>query len=173
MSEGSVFINMGEILSSFQDDGSLSCLKEKMNRSLRVFDKGFESCFRSLVFITSGPAAFPTESEFTDITLHTLMKCHRILQVTQIIYLLRTMVLYDYIYLALIHKPYILVQTLNANFPNNRKSFSFKRIHFLFHSPSLSQLALWTEPMTVKFKMVGSSLTKCRYMFCFIVKSYL
>ena len=76
---------MGEILSSFQVDGSVSCSKEKMNRSLRVFYKGFKSCFRSLVFITSGSAAFPTESEFTDITLHTLMKCHRILQVTQII----------------------------------------------------------------------------------------
>ena len=68
----------------------------------------------------------------------------------------------------------ILVQIRNANFkfPNNRKGISFRRIHFLFHSPSLSQLALWTEPMAVKFKMVGSSLTKCRYMFCFVFILY-
>ena len=90
------------------------------------------------------------------------------------IYLLRTMVLYDNIYLALKHMPYILVQICinNFKFLNNRKSISFRRLRFLFHSPSLSQLALWTEPMAVKSKMVVSSLTICRYMLCFVVKLF-
>ena len=38
--------------------------RKKMKRSLKGFDKGFESCFRSLLLIPSGPAAFPTENEF-------------------------------------------------------------------------------------------------------------
>ena len=64
VSEGSLFVNIGEILASFQVVGTLPCTKEKLNRSLKGFDKGFDSCFRSLLLIPSGPAAFSTESEF-------------------------------------------------------------------------------------------------------------
>ena len=52
------------ILASFQVVGTLPCAKEKLKRSLKGLDNGFESCFRSLLLIPSGPAAFPTESEF-------------------------------------------------------------------------------------------------------------
>ena len=55
---------MGEILASFQVVETLPCTKDKLNISPRGFDKGFEICFRSLLLIPSGPAAFPTESEF-------------------------------------------------------------------------------------------------------------
>ena len=34
-----------------------------MNISLKVVDKGFESCFRSILLLPSGPATFFTESE--------------------------------------------------------------------------------------------------------------
>ena len=51
---------MGVILASFQVIGILPCAKGKMNISLKGFDKGFESCFRSLLLIPSGLAAFPT-----------------------------------------------------------------------------------------------------------------
>ena len=44
--------------------GTLPCVKEKMNRSLRGLENGFENCFRSLLLIPSGPAAFPTKIEF-------------------------------------------------------------------------------------------------------------
>ena len=43
---------------------TLPCVKKELNRSLKGFDNGFESCFRSLLLIPSGPAALPTESEF-------------------------------------------------------------------------------------------------------------
>ena len=52
------------ILASFQVVGTLPCAKEELNRSLKGLDNGFESCFRSLLLIPSGPAALPTESEF-------------------------------------------------------------------------------------------------------------
>ena len=52
------------ILASFQEVGTLPCAKEELNRSLMGLDNGFESCFRSLLLIPSGPAALPTESEF-------------------------------------------------------------------------------------------------------------
>ena len=52
------------ILASFQGVGTLPCSKEELNRSLKGLDNGFESCFRSLLLIPSGPADFPTESEF-------------------------------------------------------------------------------------------------------------
>ena len=51
-------------MASFQVVGTLSCAKEELNRSLKGLDNGFESCFRSLLLIPSGPAALPTESEF-------------------------------------------------------------------------------------------------------------
>ena len=63
ISDGSFFLNIGVILTSFQVVGTLLCAKEKLNRSLRGLDNGFESCFRSLLLMPSGPAAFPTESE--------------------------------------------------------------------------------------------------------------
>ena len=52
------------ILASFQVVGTLLCSKEELNRSLKRLDNGFESCFKSLLLIPSGPAALPTESEF-------------------------------------------------------------------------------------------------------------
>ena len=52
------------ILASFQVVGTLPCAKEKLNRSLKGLDNGFESCFRSLLLIPIGHAALPTESEF-------------------------------------------------------------------------------------------------------------
>ena len=55
---------MGVILASFQVVGTLPCAKEKLNRSLRGLDNGFKSCFRSIMLIPSGHAAFTTESEF-------------------------------------------------------------------------------------------------------------
>ena len=38
--------------------------EKKINRSLKGFDKDFENCFRSVLLIPLGPAAFPTENEF-------------------------------------------------------------------------------------------------------------
>ena len=61
---GHSFLSIGVILASFQVVGTLPCAKEKLNRSLKGLDNGFKSCFRSLLLIPSGPAAFPTESEF-------------------------------------------------------------------------------------------------------------
>ena len=61
---GSFFLNIGVILVSFQVVGTLPCAKEELNRSLKGLDNGFESCFRSLFLISSGPAALPTESKF-------------------------------------------------------------------------------------------------------------
>ena len=52
------------ILASFHVVGTVPCAKEKLNRSLKGLDNGFEICFRALLLIPSGPAAFPTESEF-------------------------------------------------------------------------------------------------------------
>ena len=43
---------------------TLPCTDEKWNRSLNGFDKVFDSCFRSLLLIPSGHAAFPSESKF-------------------------------------------------------------------------------------------------------------
>ena len=37
---------------------------KQLNRSLKGFDKRFESCFRSILLILSGHAAFPNESVF-------------------------------------------------------------------------------------------------------------
>ena len=51
------------ISASSQVVGTLRCVKEKMNRSLRGLENGFENCFRRLLLIPSGPAAFPTEIE--------------------------------------------------------------------------------------------------------------
>ena len=50
-------------LASFLVVGTLPCAKEELNRSLKGLDNGFISCFRSLLLIPSGPAAFPSESE--------------------------------------------------------------------------------------------------------------
>ena len=63
ISERSLFLNVGDILSSFHVVGTLPCtkIKKTSNRSLKSFDKGFESCFRSKLLIPSGPAAFPTD----------------------------------------------------------------------------------------------------------------
>ena len=52
------------ILAFFQVVGTLPCAKEKLNRSLKGLDNGFESCFRSQLLIPSGHADFPNESEF-------------------------------------------------------------------------------------------------------------
>ena len=52
------------ILASFQVVGTLPCSKEELNRSLKGLDNGFESCFKSLLLIPSGPAALPTVGEF-------------------------------------------------------------------------------------------------------------
>ena len=41
------------ILASFQVVGTLPCAKEILNRSLKGFDKGFESCFRRLLLLPS------------------------------------------------------------------------------------------------------------------------
>ena len=60
---GHFLLNIGVIF-SFQVVGTLLCAKEKLNRSLKGLDNGFESCFRSLLLIPSGPATFPSESEF-------------------------------------------------------------------------------------------------------------
>ena len=51
----------GVILVSFHVVGALPCAKN-LKGSVKGFNKGFGSCYRCLLLIPSGPAAFHTKS---------------------------------------------------------------------------------------------------------------
>ena len=60
----SFFLWIGETLASFQIFGTLPELRDKLKRSERGRARGWASSLRSRLFIRSGPAALPIESDF-------------------------------------------------------------------------------------------------------------